>query len=123
MRIIMNRTCVAAIAAFGWLLFVGHADAAPMIDAGQTLYESVCRACHGPENVMVSAPKAGDTADWGQRLSRGSRGLETLADNAVNGFGAMPAKGGRSELSRDQILLVIKFMMQPRTFTDPSAPR
>ncbi|WP_114968291.1 c-type cytochrome [Rhodoferax ferrireducens] len=118
----MTRTRFAAMAMFGLLPFFCHADALA-VDAGQTLYQSVCRACHGPENVMVSAPKAGDTADWGQRLSRGSRGLETLADNAVNGFGAMPAKGGRSELSRDQILLAIKFMMQPRPSGDPSAPR
>lgn len=110
----MTRARFAAVALFGLLPFFSHADAAPVIDAGQTLYELVCRACHGPENVMVSAPKAGDTVDWGQRLSRGSRGLETLADNAVNGSGAMPAKAGHSELSRDQILLAIKFMMMPQ---------
>lgn len=119
----MNRTRFSAVALFGLLPFVCHADAAPVIDAGQTLYESVCRACHGPENVMVSSPKAGDTADWGKRLARGSKGIETLTDNAVNGFGAMPAKGGRTELSRDQILLAIKFMMMPQQFTEPSAPR
>ena len=71
---------------------------------------------------MVSAPKAGDTADWGMRLAARGNGIETLTDHAVNGFGAMPAKGGRTELSRDQILQAIRFMMQPRTSGDASTP-
>jgi cytochrome c5 len=114
---------VAAMAAVGCWPFFCHADVAPAIDAGRTLYQSVCRGCHGPETVRVSAPKAGDLAEWEQRLSRGSRGLETLADNAVNGFGAMPAKGGRSELSRDQILQAVRFMMQPRASSDAATLR
>lgn len=119
----MSCTRSIAAAVLGWLPFFCHADAALAIDAGQVLYQTVCSACHGPENVMVSAPKAGDLADWGKRLARGPKGIETLTDNAVNGFGAMPARGGNSELSRDQILQAIRFMMQPRTTGDPSTPR
>lgn len=108
----------AAVVTLGVLPLFCHAD-----DAGRALYQSVCSACHGPENVMVSAPKAGDMVEWGKRLSRGSRGLETLTDNAVNGFAAMPPKGGRSELSRDQIRQVIKFMMMNPKSTELSEPR
>lgn len=65
---------------------------------------------------MVSSPKAGDTAEWGKRLAKG---LEAVTDNAVNGFGAMPPKGGAGELSRDKIRQAIEFMMAPLKSTEP----
>lgn len=113
----------ATVVTLSMLPLICHADDAPAPDAGRALYQSVCSACHGPENVMVSAPKAGDVVEWSKRLSRGSRGLETLTDNAINGFAAMPPKGGRNELSRDQIRQVIRFMMMDRKSTERSDPR
>lgn len=110
----MTGTRFAVVATLDLLLFLCQADGAMAMDAGQALYQSVCSACHGPANVMVSAPKAGDVADWGRRLARGANGLETLTDNAINGLAAMPPKGGRSELSRDQIRQAIAFMMTRR---------
>jgi cytochrome c5 len=74
---------------------------------GRAVYVAVCSACHAPENVMVSAPKAGDTAEWRKRLHKG---IEAAADNAINGVGAMPPKGGHSALSRAEILSAIEFM-------------
>jgi cytochrome c oxidase cbb3-type subunit 3 len=115
----MACTRFAVIVPLGLLSFPCHADAASATDAGQEFYRSVCSACHGPENVMVSAPKAGDIAEWGRRLARGAKGIETLTDNAINGFAAMPAKGGRSELSRVQIRQAIEFMMTSRNSTAP----
>jgi len=91
------------------LPFLCQADDAPATDAGEALYESMCSACHGPENVMVSTPKGGGLAEWGRRAARGAKGLETLTDNAVNGLAATLLKGGRSELSRDQIRQAIAF--------------
>lgn len=80
-------------------------------DPGRALYVSVCSACHAPENVMVNSPKAGDSAEWEKRLGKG---LETVTDNAFNGFGAMPPKGGASELSREQLRQAIQYMAAPR---------
>ncbi len=107
----MACTRPAVIAAFGLLPLFCHAADAPATDAGRSVYQSVCMACHGPENVMVSAPKVGDAAEWGRRLARSPKGLESLTDNAVNGFAAMPPKGGHDELSRSQIRLAVQFMM------------
>ena len=67
---------------------------------------------------MVSSPKAGDVAEWGKRLSKAQNEIETLTNHAVEGFGAMPAKGGHAELSRDQIREAIRYMM---TATPPTA--
>jgi len=74
---------------------------------GEALYQAVCRACHAPENVMVSSPKAGDTAEWARRLGKG---LDQLTDNAINGVGAMPAKGGCTSCTAEQIREAIQFM-------------
>jgi cytochrome c5 len=97
------------LAALAALPLASHAG-----DTGRTSYQSVCIACHAPENVMVSAPKAGDVAEWRKRLDRGPHGLDTLTEHAIEGFGAMPPKGGHSELSREQIRQAIEFMMRPQ---------
>ena len=104
----MIQLRIIAVAALSLFSVAGKASAG---DVGRTVYQSVCIACHAPQNVMVSAPKAGDLAEWGKRLSRAQNGVETLTDHAVAGFGAMPAKGGHAELSREQIREAIKFMM------------
>jgi len=83
-------------------------------DVGRQVYESVCIACHAQENIMVSAPKFGDAAEWQRRLARSEKGIDTLTDHAVNGFAAMPPKGGHSELTRDQIRQAIRFMASSR---------
>ena len=79
-------------------------------EEGRAVYESSCRACHDPANVMVSSPKAGDLAEWSKRLDKG---IEKITDNAVNGFGAMPPKGGAAALTREQIRDAIEHMAAP----------
>ena len=69
---------------------------------GTEVYENVCKTCHALG--LVGAPKPGDKADWGPRIAKGKA---TLYEHAVKGFtgskGAMPAKGGRMDLSDDLI--------------------
>jgi cytochrome c5 len=108
----MSRSSVMMAVALT-LLPVGATAADVSTSGRRTVYESVCMACHAAQNVMVAAPKAGDAADWGRRLARARKGIETLADHAVDGFGAMPAKGGREELTRAEIKDAIGFMMKP----------
>jgi cytochrome c5 len=97
------------------LATIALAETAFAGDVGRTVYQSVCIACHAPQNVMVSSPKAGNAADWSKRLAQAQNGIETLTDHAVEGFGAMPKKGGSAELSRDQIREAIKYMMAAPT--------
>lgn len=98
--------------------FAAFADDGQRIEAGRKVYQAVCIACHAPENVMVSAPKAGDAAEWARRASRGTGGIDMLADNAVKGFGAMPPKGGAAALTRAQVADAIEFMRTPRRKTE-----
>ena len=81
---------------------------------GKAVYQDVCMACHAAENVMVAAPKLADAAEWQRRLSRAARGIDTLTEHAVQGFGAMPPKGGRDSLTASEIRSAIAFMMKPK---------
>ena len=74
---------------------------------GRAVYESACIGCHSPTNVMVASPKAGDRAEWARRLQKG---LDEVTRSAVNGIGAMPAKGGCGKCTPEQIREAIKFM-------------
>lgn len=107
----MAPKLVAAVVTLGFLQLCFYTDVALANGDGRALYMSICSACHAPENVMVSSPKAGDTAEWSKRLTKG---LEAVTDNAVNGFGAMPPKGGTSDLSREQIRQAIQYMAASR---------
>lgn len=107
----MNPKRLATLAALAFAPSFFFADLSLADDEGRAIYTSVCSACHAPENVMVSAPKAGDAAEWGRRLSK--KGIEATTENAVSGFAAMPPKGGASELSRQQIRLAIEYMAAP----------
>jgi cytochrome c len=77
---------------------------------GDEVYEQACKACHGLG--IAGAPKAGDSAAWGPRRSKG---MPTLYDHAIKGFtgsdGVMPPKGGRTDLSDDLIKASLDHML------------
>ena len=106
------RPATALLAALG-LLAAGAAAAAPASSAapGREVYEAVCIACHAAENVMVSSPKFGERKEWQARMARAG-GLDGLVRNAVQGVGAMPARGGNETLSESQLKAAIRYMMQ-----------
>jgi len=85
------------------------AEAAPVAAApktGQEIYESVCTACHLAG--VLGAPKLGDEAGWAPRLAKG---VDTLIANAINGIGAMPARGGNPALTDDDIKRTVDYML------------
>lgn len=76
---------------------------------GEQVYNTACFACHGAG--VGGAPKLGDAAAWQPRLAQGPA---TLNKHAIEGFqgqaGVMPAKGGRVDLSDDEIIAAVKFL-------------
>lgn len=104
---------LALVAMMSMMPMAAFAGDGQRIEAGKAVYQAVCIACHAPENVMASAPKAGDVAEWARRAARSPGGVDVLVDNAVNGFGAMPPRGGATELTRAQIREAIEFMKTP----------
>jgi len=66
-----------------------EATAADVPASGEQAFTKVCSACHGAG--INGAPKAGDHAAWAARIAEGK---ETLYSHAINGYNAMPARGG-----------------------------
>ena len=90
------------------------AKAAPAVAAGPkdgaTVYNSVCGACHN--TGVAGAPKAGDKAAWAPRIAQGN---DTLYKHAIEGYtgakGMMPARGGGTTLSDDDVKAAVDHMV------------
>lgn len=72
---------------------------------GQMIYQQACGACH--EVGAAGAPQL-VASDWETRLNQGR---DVLVEHAINGIGSMPAKGGRSDLSDEQVAASVDYML------------
>jgi len=91
-----------------------EATAAPL--TGLQVYNAICIACHSPPGVG-GAPALGDGDAWAPRIAQG---MDTLIDHALHGFsgsdgGIMPRKGGRLDLSDEEIIAGIEYMIEQVT--------
>jgi cytochrome c5 len=86
------------------------AVAAPL--TGPEVYNNVCIACHAPPGVG-GAPALGDGDAWAARIVQG---MDTLIDHALRGYsgstGIMPRKGGRVDLSDEEIIGAVEYMVE-----------
>lgn len=88
--------------------------AAPL--TGPQVYREVCIACHAPPGVG-GAPALGDRDAWAPRIAQG---METLIEHALRGFssstgGIMPRKGGRLDLSDEEVIGAVQYMVEQAT--------
>lgn len=74
---------------------------------GKEVYQRTCSSCH--DTGVAGAPKTGDTQSWSSRIAKGE---EQLVQNAVNGIGTMPPKGGDPSLSEEEIRAAVNFMIE-----------
>lgn len=56
---------------------------------GKAVFDKACMACHA--TGAAGAPVVGNAEQWASHIEKGT---DTLYDHAINGFNAMPAKGG-----------------------------
>ena len=77
---------------------------------GPQVYNTACLACHGAG--VGGAPILGDVPAWEARIAQGA---DILNDHAINGFqgsaGYMPPKGGRVDLSDQEIIDAVTYMV------------
>ena len=73
---------------------------------GLAVYNTVCMVCHA--TGVAGAPKTGDKAAWAPRIAQGAA---TLLKSVVNGKGAMPPKGGGSDLSDNEVKAAVEYLM------------
>jgi cytochrome c5 len=99
------------IAADPELARVNEAEAAPALLTGPQVYNAACLACHG--GGIGGAPMTGDKAAWAARIAQGA---DTLNQHALEGFtgaaGFMPPKGGRTDLSDDEIIAAVQYLVE-----------
>lgn len=70
------------------------------------LYQTYCFACHG--TGVADAPVLGDKEAWQARIAKGE---DTLLINAINGYNAMPPRGGTS-LEDDKIEQIVTYIIE-----------
>ena len=79
--------------------------------AGSAVYEQACALCHVPPG-LAGAPAFGDAANWAPRIAQGP---DILAEHVINGYqgttGIMPPKGGRVDLSDEDVLAAMQYML------------
>jgi cytochrome c5 len=98
----------AATAAAATPAAAAPATPALAADAGKTVYNATCVACHGAG--IAGAPKFGDKAAWAPRIKQGTA---VLYEHAIKGFqgkaGMMPPKGG-STASDEEVKAAVDYM-------------
>ena len=69
------------------------------------IYDRSCRSCH--TIAATGAPLTGDVDAWSTRLDKG---MDTLVNNVVTGFGGMPPFGMCMDCDLPQFEALIAFM-------------
>ncbi len=104
------KNALLAAAAVGMIGAFASVEAADL-ERGKSVFQQACFACHG--TGAAGAPKLGDKAAWKPRIAKG---IETLDMHALKGFqgssGVMPAKGGRMDLSDDDVKAAVAYMVE-----------
>ncbi|MBL8332043.1 MAG: cytochrome c5 family protein [Rubrivivax sp.] len=91
-----------ALLTFGMAALAGTAWA----NDGKAVYDKACVACHA--SGVANAPKLGDKAAWAPRVGAGK---DALVATVIKGKGAMPPKGGASNLKDDEIKAAVEYML------------
>lgn len=89
---------------------------APGSRTGEQIYKSICAACH--DSGAVGAPKTGDAGAWEPRLAQGFEGLTA---SAIAGKGAMPPRGGGSDLTDTEVARAVAHLanLAGASYTEP----
>jgi len=89
------------------------------LQSGEAVYKVACVACHG--TGAAGAPKFGDAQAWAPRIKQG---FDTLVKHSVEGFKAMPAKGGNADLDPIEVARATAFLANAAgaKFKEPEAP-
>ena len=96
-------------------VLVSDANREPL--TGEQVYNKLCMSCH--DSGLLDAPKIGDNAAWAPRLAQGEA---DVYNKALNGFNAMPARGGDATLSDLEVKRAVAFMVNKSggNFAEPT---
>lgn len=97
---VQGKTCDVVVAAPAAAPAAGGAPR-----SGEEVYNAVCGSCHG--SGLLGSPMFADKAAWAPRIAKGK---DTLHNHAINGFNAMPARGG-GDLSDEEVKNGVDYMI------------
>jgi cytochrome c oxidase cbb3-type subunit 3 len=83
--------------------------------AGRDIYQEACASCHDKDKG--DAPAIGDKDAWS---GRSDLWTAVLSQHATAGYLEMPGKGGRGELTDDEVSAAVEYMLMK---TYPELPR
>ncbi len=98
---------VLAFGAFGALAAAQPAQAQAE-RSGEEIVKRQCANCH--QTGVHGAPKIDDRAAWAPRMKNG---LAATVRSAINGHGAMPARGGLANVTDTELRAAILYMFYP----------
>ena len=86
---------------------------------GENVYKQVCTACHAAGTA--GAPRTGDKGAWAPLIASG---LDEMVKIAIAGKGAMPPKGGATNLSDYEVARAVVYLANQAggTFDEPAPP-
>jgi len=86
---------------------------------GEEVYKAVCATCHA--TGVANAPIFGNNASFAKAIQEG---YETMLSVALNGRGAMPAKGGNPSLDDFEVARAVVYMANNSggNFEEPAEP-
>lgn len=102
----MARTTPVASMAVGEISEKQVAAVSTEAMSGDSVYQSSCAVCHAAG--IAGAPKYGDAGAWQPRIAQG---IDALYEHSLNGFNAMPAKGGNTSLGDDDVRAAVDYMV------------
>ena len=76
--------------------------------SGESVYNEACMACHS--SGAGGAPIVGEVDQWSERIAKGRDALHTSGLKGVEGT-SMMAKGGRADLSDEQVMAAVDYMI------------
>ncbi|ABB45333.1 Diheme cytochrome c SoxD [Sulfurimonas denitrificans DSM 1251] len=103
----IGNEITAVVPAYSTLRDLPPESASGPVSEAQKIYEKSCAVCHKTDTM--GAPALGDKNAWATVLEQG---INMVNNNAINGIGGMPPKGGAMDLSDDQVKDVVKFMVE-----------
>ena len=103
----VERPVALAVLAFGALTAAQLAQAQAE-RSGEQIVKQQCSRCH--QTGVHGAPKIDDRAAWAPRMKNG---LAATVRSAINGHGAMPARGGLADITDTELRAAILYMFYP----------
>jgi cytochrome c5 len=83
---------------------------------GEQIVKAQCAQCHA--TGLHGAPRLDDRSAWVPRMKAG---LDATVQSAIKGHGAMPSRGGMSDLTDSELRSAIVYLFNPAGIPTPPA--